>query len=172
MSNRPALKYGWSPVALAVTGLSLAGFAMALGNGDRLVAGSFSSALVAGEAAAPSAARPAPALAQLSGSEDFWLNSATRVIGTVPATWVKPVTVGDRIAISTGGQSRQLEVIDVREIGGPETGAEHRVEKSERLLMITCRDADAPGARLVRFVIESADGTGVGHGSTAQPNSL
>lgn len=88
------------------------------------------------------------------GDEGYWL---TRAEVESPAPFAKPLAVGDRITIAgRDGRERQLEVVDLKAIGGKAirvSGAAHT-----RLLLVTCRvtgeateQANAP----VRFIIEA-----------------
>jgi hypothetical protein len=88
------------------------------------------------------------------GDEGYWL---TRAEVESPAPFAKPLAVGDRITIAgRDGRERQLEVVDLKAIGGKTVrvaGTAH-----VRLLLVTCRvtgeaaeQADAP----VRFIIEA-----------------
>jgi len=97
------------------------------------------------------AAAKAPAQGVTVGDEGYWL---TRAEVESPAPFAKPLAVGDRITIAgRDGRERQLEVVDLKAIGGNAVrvaGAAHM-----RLLLVTCRvtgeGADAP----VRFIIEA-----------------
>jgi hypothetical protein len=147
----------WSATALAATAVTLAGFGAGLGSGDRLVIAGFASALNAGAAAPASAGARSGSLAQLSGSEAFWLDGARPALATMPVAWTAPFSIGDRVTISSGGREQQLEVVDIRDIGGsaPEAGSDG--SDAQPLLLVTCRDVAAPEARPVRFVIEKND---------------
>jgi hypothetical protein len=88
------------------------------------------------------------------GDEGYWLTRA-EVASATPFS--KPLALGDRITIADGsGRERRLQVVDVKPIGVPlfrvATG-----RPPAQLLLVTCRDLDAPdrdGAP-VRFIIES-----------------
>ncbi|HJU31462.1 MAG TPA: hypothetical protein VJ740_08410 [Hyphomicrobiaceae bacterium] len=87
------------------------------------------------------------------GDEGFWL---TRAEVESPTPFAKPLAVGDRITISgREGRERQLEVVDLRTVGGNARGAGGT---ALRLLLVTCRvsgdgadQANAP----VRFIVEA-----------------
>jgi hypothetical protein len=89
-----------------------------------------------------------------AGDEGYWL---TRAEVESPTPFAKTLAVGDRITIAgRDGRERQLEVVDLKAVGGnPTRGA--RAE-AMRLLLVTCRvtgdDAERSDAP-VRFVIEA-----------------
>ncbi|PPD26778.1 MAG: hypothetical protein CTY20_13765 [Hyphomicrobium sp.] len=161
MAIRLSSIYRWPALAVLATGASLWIVGLGLGNADTLVARGFAAALETGSGGvmSPPAGDPGAALAQLSGSEEFWLDNATLPEGSQPASWAKPVTLGDRITISSGGRFRVLDVVEIQAVsGGMDTngmfGGNTKVAGSERLLLVTCRDPQAPDAHPVRFVIE------------------
>jgi len=88
------------------------------------------------------------------GDEGYWL---TRSEVESPAPFAKQLAVGDRISIAgRDGRERQLEVVDLKAIGG--NAVRPLRAGGMRLLLVTCRvtgevpdRADAP----VRFVIEA-----------------
>ena len=88
------------------------------------------------------------------GDEGYWL---TRSEVESPAPFAKPLAVGDRITIAgRDGRERQLEVVELRAVGGKAVRPLRR--GGMRLLLVTCRvngeagdRADAP----VRFIIEA-----------------
>ena len=100
-----------------------------------------------------SAAGRERAQAVAAGDEGYWL---TRAEVESPAPFGKPLVVGDRITIAgRDGQQRQLEVVDLKAIGGNlvRTGTEH-----VRLLLVTCRVVGQAGDRAeapVRFIVEA-----------------
>jgi hypothetical protein len=84
-----------------------------------------------------------------SGDEGYWL---TRAEVESPSPFAKPLAVGDRITISgQDGRERRLEVMDLKSIGDNATrGAQLR------LMLVTCRVADAGGSEAtVRFIVEA-----------------
>jgi hypothetical protein len=140
----------------------VAGLAVALAAGaavlhtDLLLNRGFGNALEASRPGLSFDTVAAKELAQRAtvGDEGYWL---TRAEVESPAPFAKPLAVGDRITIAgRDGRERQLEVVDLKAIGGKAvrvTGAAHM-----RLLLVTCRvtgeaaeHADAP----VRFIIEA-----------------
>ena len=87
------------------------------------------------------------------GDEGFWL---TRAEVESPTPFAKPLAVGDRITISgREGRERQLEVVDLRSVGGNARGTgSHAL----RLLLVTCRvsgDGADQASAPVRFIIEA-----------------
>jgi len=98
------------------------------------------------------------AQATTAGDEGYWL---TRAEVESPAPFAKPLAIGDRITIAgRDGRERQLEVVDLKAIGGNlvRAGTEH-----VRLLLVTCRvvgqiggqAADRAAEAPVRFIIEA-----------------
>lgn len=158
MMPRPTPALRWSAAALAVTTLALGGLGAGIGSADQIVSAGFATALDAARAPnATLATASRPGLAQLSGSEEFWLGSAVSGAGTVPVAFTEPVALGDRITITSGGRARQLEVVDLRPLGGDHPAGGPSKHTSP-LLLVTCRDAELPDARPVRFVIEKDAG--------------
>ena len=86
-------------VAVLTGGLSLI-------NSETVLRSSFATALTHTSIPAKEIASAAP----VSGSEEFWL-SAMRRDGNAPVT--KTINVGDRIALSLGGERRSLQVATV-----------------------------------------------------------
>jgi hypothetical protein len=88
-----------------------------------------------------------------AGDEGYWL---TRAEVESPTPFAKPLTVGDRITISGhDGAERQLEVVDLKAIGG---GSARAGQMHPRLLLVTCRvagDASARAEAPVRFIVEA-----------------
>jgi hypothetical protein len=146
---RRALRLTNLPVAalgLVAAGVGIA--ATTLGSSDTVVERGFARAL-ASRAEQPADTRiAAPAV---SGSEQFWL---THVVhdGT---PFTKPVAVGDRVTITSGGRERILHVVTVDKLDQKivPISSEHPT----RLLLVTCRDQADPDSRPVRFLIEADD---------------
>jgi hypothetical protein len=135
-------------------------FAVAAGvvvmRGDLLLSHGFGHALDASRPGLSfdTAAAKAPTRGAPVGDEGYWL---TRAEVESPAPFAKPLAVGDRITIAGhDGRERQLEVVDLKTVGGSAPRALRA--GSMRLLLVTCRvtgdsaeQANAP----VRFIIEA-----------------
>ena len=89
-----------------------------------------------------------------TGDEGYWL---TRAEVESPTPFAKPLAVGDRITIAgRDGHERQLEVVDLKAIGGNTARAVGPAHP--RLLLVTCRIAgEVAGAAQapVRFIVEA-----------------
>ncbi len=139
---------------VAALGVAAAGVGSAalttLGNGDAVVERGFEQAL-ATRADRPNTGKTAgPAIA---GSEQFWLTRVVHEAGGAPLN--RPVTVGDRITINSGGHDRILNVVTIDKIDS--SLALTSSERPARLLLVTCRDQANPEGRPVRFLIEADD---------------
>jgi hypothetical protein len=143
---RRALRLTNLPVAalgLVAAGVGIA--VMTLGSSDTVVERGFERALASRQ---PDTRIAAPAI---SGSEQFWL---THVVhdGT---PFTKPVAVGDRVTITSGGRERILHVVTVDKLDPKIVPISS--ERPTRLLLVTCRDQADPDSRPVRFLIEADD---------------
>lgn len=129
-------------------------------NPDSLIERSFASA-ISGPAATTLA--DANGYSAVSGSEDFWLsrNAEQRPANVKAVAWTAPVTAGERIIISRGGDSRQvLDVVAVEPLDTITT----RIDTSPAgtgQFVLTCRDALAPDAELIKLTVDAT-----GHGLT------
>jgi hypothetical protein len=89
-----------------------------------------------------------------AGDEGYWL---TRAEVESPTPFAKPLNVGDRITIAgQDGHARQLEVVDLKAIGG--SSARTGQMAHPRLLLVTCRVAGEAGPKVeapVRFIVEA-----------------
>jgi hypothetical protein len=89
-----------------------------------------------------------------AGDEGYWL---TRAEVESPTPFAKPLVVGDRITIAgRDGRERQLEVVDLKAIGGHAARAAQTPHP--RLLLVTCRIAGEGAERAeapVRFIVEA-----------------
>ncbi|MEI9902509.1 MAG: hypothetical protein WDN31_23200 [Hyphomicrobium sp.] len=94
-----------------------------------------------------SAKQPRPVIA---GSEEFWL---THVVHDPDGAVVKPVSIGDRITITSNGAERVLHVVNIDRLDSQVMPISS--ERQSPLLLVTCRDAAEPQARPVRFLIEA-----------------
>jgi len=133
-------------VALAIVGLGTV--AATFGNGEAVVERSFERA-IANLDGGTATKKVTPVV---SGSEEFWL---THLVHDSGAASAKPVAVGDRITISSGGRDRVLHVVDIDRLDSQILPVSS--ERTAPLLLVTCRDASQPEARPIRFLIEAGD---------------
>jgi len=146
---RPALRLTNLPGAalgLALVGL---GAAMTLGNGDAVVERGFQRALAEMADGQSASARSTVVV----GSEDFWL---THVVHNDSPITAKPVAIGDKVTISSGGRERVLNVVDIDELDSKIIPISTS-SRPARLLLVTCRDEANPKGRPIRLVIEEDD---------------
>ena len=134
--------------ALGVAAVGVGAAALSFGNGDAVVERGFERALATMADGSDGNKRTAPAIA---GSEQFWL---THVVHDPSAPLLtKPVAVGDRITISSGGRDRVLHVATIDKLDSSLVLASS--EQPARMLLVTCRDPANPDAKPVRFLIEA-----------------
>ena len=148
---RPALRLTNLPVA--VLGLSLVGLgaaALTLGGGDAVIERGFQRALA--EMADDQSASSRSTI--VVGSEDFWLK---HVVHNGSPFTAKPVAIGDKVTISSGGRERVLNVVDIDELDSKIIPISSSSSHPARLLLVTCRDEANPNGRPVRLVIEEDD---------------
>ena len=143
--RKPKSIYALTLGGLAATAAIAAGIFMAPSS-ETVLRNSFSTALNGTSPASQQLAKAAP----VAGSEDFWLMSM-RSEGNLPLT--KTVAVGDRIALTLGGQDRKLEVAAVSEFAPKITEIDTRAGLSH-FVLITARDTSSKDARSIRFVME------------------
>ena len=147
---RPFYRLTNLPVAaLGVAAVGVGAAALSFGNGDAVVERGFERAL-ATMANGPDGTKYAPAIA---GSEQFWLTHVVHDAGAPPFT--KPVAIGDRITITSGGRERVLDVVTIDKLDSSLLLASS--ERPARLLLVTCRDQANPESRPVRFLMEDDD---------------
>jgi hypothetical protein len=115
-------------------------------NSEAVLRSSFATALTHTSLPAKEVASAAP----VSGSEEFWL-SAMRRDGTTPVT--KTINVGDRIALSLGGEHRSLQVATVADFAPQVTEIDTSAGPSH-FVLVTARDVNDASAPPVRFVME------------------
>jgi len=142
LTNLPVAALG-----IAASGVGIA--ALTLGNSDAVVERGFERALATMDRTDGAKSR-APAVA---GSEQYWLTHVVHDPSTMLAT--KPVAVGDRITINSGGRDRVLSVVTIDKLDRSLLLTSS--ERPARLLLVTCRDQTNPNARPVRFLIEADD---------------
>jgi hypothetical protein len=136
---------------IAVLGLAAAGLgtaAVTLGNGEAVVERGFKRAI----ADMDGGATPGKPLPVVAGSEEFWL---THLVHDANLTGTKPVAVGDRITITSGGRERVLNVVTVDKLDSQVLPISS--ERPNPLLLVTCREPGDPQSRPVRFLIEAGD---------------
>jgi hypothetical protein len=108
------------------------------------------------------------------GDEGYWL---TRAEVESPTPFAKPLAIGDRITIAgRDGRQRQLEVVDLKAVGGHQARATQAINAVDgqqarttqalnpRLLLVTCRVVGETTDRAeptVRFIIEAEPVTSV-----------
>jgi hypothetical protein len=161
--DKAAVRKNFPIAVLGLTALGFGAAAVSLGNGDAVVEHGFERAIAKLGDKAPSK----KALPVVAGSEEFWL---THVVHDAGATATKPVAVGDRITINSGGAERVLHVVTVDRLDSHVLPISS--ERPSPLLLVTCRDAAEPEARPVRFLIESGDELPVLPSSKARPQAL
>ena len=126
----------------ASVSLALAFVAM---NSELLIANGFERAFASLDAPLPPARR---AYDGIVGSEDFWLRSNANV-GVI-----KAAAVGQRIAFDFNGVARDLVILDVRE-GSDAITYIDTAGGRDRVLMITCRDLQAPSSGILQLRLEA-----------------
>jgi hypothetical protein len=142
------------PVAtLAVVTAGVAVAALTLGNGDALVERGFERAIASMAKQSASVADSADALADSADALGAQKLLLKRVAHDAGATFTKPVTVGDRITITSDGNDRILNVVTVDKLDSSIIPTSS--ERPTQLLLVTCRDEAKPEARPVRFLIEA-----------------
>jgi hypothetical protein len=149
----PRRLYRLTNIPVAALGIAAAGVgvaALTLGNGDAVVEHGFERAL-ATMADRTDGARPKTAA--IAGSEQYWLTHVVHDPSALLPT--KPVAVGDRITINSGGHDRVLDVVTIDKLDSSLLLTSS--ERPARLLLVTCRDQASPDARPVRFLIETDD---------------
>ena len=147
MARRPLRLTNLPVAALGIVAAGVGIAAMTLGSSDTVVERGFERAL-ASRAEQPSSTKIAtPAVA---GSEQFWL---THVVHDASAPFTKPVAVGDRVTITSGGREQVLHVVTVDKLDPQIIPISS--ERPARLLLVTCRDQANPESRPVRFLIEA-----------------
>ncbi len=147
MARRPFRLTNLPVAALGIVAAGVGTAAMTLGSSDAVVERSFERAL-ASRAEQPASTK----IAAVAGSEQFWL---THVVHDAGAPVTKPIAVGDRLTINSGGHARVLHVVTVDKLDSQIVPISS--ERPTRLLLVTCRDQANPESRPVRFLIEADD---------------
>jgi len=141
-------------IPIAALGLALAGLggvALTLGNSDAVVERGFERAL-----AKMSNGQDGPAgkSTTVAGSEDFWL---THVDPKGSPLTAKPVAIGDRVTISSGGRKRVLRVVEIDELDSKIIPVSSSSPRPARLLLVTTQDESDRNAHPIRFLIDEDD---------------
>ena len=149
---RSALRLTNLPVvALGLALAGLGGAALTLGNSDAVVERGFERALAKMSNDQNGATGKST---NVAGSEDFWLTHVVQKDSPIAA---KPVEIGDKVTISSGGREQVLRVVDVAELDSKIIPISSSSSRPARLLLITCRDEANPNGRPIRLVIEQDD---------------
>jgi hypothetical protein len=135
----------WTLCGLTAVAALSAGFVGSTSS-ETVLRNSFSEALGSSVASQQQFAKSAP----IAGTEDFWL-TADRSGGSLAVT--KAVSIGDHIALTLGGQARQLEVAAVSEYMPKTTEIDTRAGQSH-LVVVTARDTASKDGGSIRFVME------------------
>jgi hypothetical protein len=138
LTNLPVAALG---VATAVLGTA----AVTLGNGDMVVEHGFNLAL----------ASMADRSGQVKSGADLVISSGEQ-LHLAGSTLVKPVAIGDRITITSGGHERILHVVKVDQLDSSIVPASS--PHPTPLLLVTCRDDSNATGHPVRFLIEASEG--------------
>lgn len=166
MSPKNAAAPRMLALAVAAAAGAAGAYVAVASRSDAMLSSSFEAALADRHAAQH--IRPA-AQVPLAATEGFWLSSLAKAEGGATPVLLKDVAAGDRISFALAdGKSQQLEVVDVRSVGGEATRLE--APGAGRMLLVSARVVGDPGQRMVRFIIESdvarpADSAGRQHRS-------
>lgn len=138
------MMFALSGAALVASGLIFSS------NSEEVLRDSFAVALKDAPTAEQVRAPDRVASAPIAGSEEYWL-TAMRSENALPVTRV--ISIGDRIALRLGGNSRQLVVSSVSELAPQATEIDTRSGQS-RTLLITAQEAGNRAAPPIRFLME------------------
>ena len=151
MAGRPYRLTNLPVAALGLAAVGLGAAALNLGNGDVFVERGFTRAFA-------SMADKTGEAANLGKGTDVIIGASeqlrvTRAAHDPAAVFAKPVAIGDRITIASGGRERILHVVKVDQLDSAivPTSSGHPAP----LLLVTCQDEANATARPVRFLIES-----------------
>ena len=147
MARRPYRQTNLPVAALGLAAVGLGAAALGLGNGDVFVERGFTRAFAS---MADRASQGKGADAITSAGEQL---RVTRAAHDPSAVFAKPVAVGDRITIASGGRERTLHVVKVDQLDSAIVPASSG--HPAPLLLVTCQDEANAKARPVRFLIES-----------------
>lgn len=148
--HRRAASGGKVVAGIGLTAAALVGAVFA--NTDAVVSAGFTTAIertAAGDGA-KRLGSAGPAIAAVSGSEEYWLSRA--VNGAIrPAAWqagaTQPGIVGQHFTLSANGVNRTLEIAEVRAIPAS-------ADAATPLVLVTCKDLADTAAAPVRLVLE------------------
>ena len=152
---RPSFRQNSLPVAgLSLAAVGLVAAAYGLGGSDAVVEHGFARALA-------SLAGPATQATQSLGADLLTTSGEQLRISRVAhdgardagKPFAKPVAIGDRITIASGGHERKLHVVKVDQLDSSIVPASSA--NPAPLLLVTCSDDSNPKARPVRFLIEA-----------------
>ena len=90
------------------------------------------------------------------GDEGYWL---ARASADSPSPFAKPLLIGDRISISSGGgDNRLFEVVALKTLGPDGAASGDGNLAASRLMLVICRSVGDSGRdqRSVRFIVEMA----------------
>jgi len=90
------------------------------------------------------------------GDEGYWL---ARASADSPSPFAKPLLIGDRISISSGGSDNRLfEVVALKALGPDGAASGDGNLAASRLMLVICRSVNDSGRdqRSVRFIVEMA----------------
>jgi hypothetical protein len=147
MARRPYRQTNLPVAALGLAAVGLGAAALGLGNGDVFVERGFTNAFAS---MADRASQGKGADVITSAGEQL---RVTRAAHDPSAVFAKPLAVGDRITIASGGHERTLHVVKVDQLDSAIVPASSG--HPAPLLLVTCQDEANAKARPVRFLIES-----------------
>ena len=151
MARRPYRLTNLPVAALGLAAVGLGAAALGLGNGDVFVERGFTRAFASmGDKASHDATVGKGADMIIGAGEQL---RVTRAAHDPSAVFGKPVAIGDRITITTGGRERTLHVVKVDQLDSAIVPASSG--HPAPLLLVTCQDEANATARPVRFLIES-----------------
>ena len=155
MARRPYRLTNLPVAALGLAAVGLGAAALGLGNGDVFVERGFTNAFASMADKTGQDPKVSPTVGKGS---DLIIGAGeqlrvTRAAHDPSAVFAKPVAIGDRITIASGGRERTLHVVKVDQLDSAivPTSSGHPAP----LLLVTCQDEANASARPVRFLIES-----------------
>ncbi len=137
---------GLVALSLVVVGLGAVGFGVTSINTETVVSSAFDRTFAALVRPAGPVGR-ARAYDGVSGSEDFWLSAK------VDGHFVKAVSVGQNVLLTTNGSSRELTITDVRALADEATHIDTGGAGS-KVLLVTCQEKGGSTQHQLRLRIE------------------